>query len=67
MKFVNMDFYTISHFTVAIFGIYYVHIVLIFVITKDDVFDSKDVVLKEVNHLEPFNLIMNDLSDTKSC
>ena len=67
MKFVNMDFYTISHFTVAIFGICYVHIVLIFVITKDDVFDSKDVVLKEVNHLEPFNLIMNDLSETKSC
>ena len=33
---------------------------------KDDIFDSKDVVLKEVNNLEPFNLIMNDLSETKS-
>ena len=30
-------------------------------------FDSKDVALKEVNNVEPFNLIMNDLSEMKSC
>ena len=61
-----MEFYTILHFTVAIFGLWYVHIVLIFNITKDDILTVKKV-LKELNNVEPFNLTLNDLSEMKSC
>ena len=35
-----MGFYTILHFTVAIFDLY-VHIVIIFIITKDDALTVK--------------------------
>ena len=66
MRFVKMEFYTILHFTVAIFGLDCVHIVFIFIIKKDDIL-TVDVALKEVNNVEPFNLIMNDLSEMKSC